>query len=255
MNKHDYTLKETRGVKFICDVYDLMGQQILGGDGWELHLEDVYKKIILDDFTIVDVGANIGWHTVQFGLLSKEVHAFEPVKSNFYNLCGNVTINNLSDKITLYEEALSNKTESLGIVNQEDFYESPLWSNNTNELVFHNCGGIELGNTNDGNMAANTLDSFSISPDLIKIDVEGFELKVLQGSMKTLNNHKPIILIEMHPQNTDNESIKVLILSLGYKMYLIPNPYNVYQHYDYLAYHEDTKHGKFVQKLIDLNKI
>tara|TARA_Y100000389_G_scaffold512_1_gene461 strand:- start:900 stop:1667 length:768 start_codon:yes stop_codon:yes gene_type:complete len=255
MNKHDYKFKETRGINFMCDVYDLMGQQILSDEGWELHLEDVYKKIILDDFTIIDVGANIGWHTIQFGLLGKEVHAFEPVKSNFYQLCGNVVINNLIDKITLYEEALSNKSESLGIVAQEDFYESPLWSRNTNKQVFHNCGGIELGNTDNSNITANTLDSFSITPDLIKIDVEGFELKVLQGSMKTLNNHKPIVLIELHPENTDNETIKTILLSLGYKMYLIPNPYNKYQHYDYLAYHEDTKHGKFVQKLIDLNKI
>ena len=58
MNKHDLRFKETRGVKFICDVHDMMGQQILGDQGWELHLEDVYKKIILNDFTIIDVGAN-----------------------------------------------------------------------------------------------------------------------------------------------------------------------------------------------------
>ena len=41
-----------------------------------------------------------------------------------------------------------------------------------------------------------TLDSFNLQPDFIKIDVEGFEYQVLLGSEKTINDHRPILLIE-----------------------------------------------------------
>ena len=53
------------------------------------------------------------------------------------------------------------------------------------------------------NIEVRTLDSFNvIKPTLIKIDVEGSELKVLQGSVETLVNFELVVVIEIHTEQT-----------------------------------------------------
>lgn len=60
-----------------------------------------------------------------------------------------------------------------------------------------------------------TIDALNLSPYFLKIDVEGHELKVLQGSIKTLIEHKPIILVEI--QNLERyEEISKILTGIGY---------------------------------------
>jgi len=58
----------------------------------------------------------------------------------------------------------------------------------------------------------NTLDSFKIEPDLIKVDVEGMELDVLHGAVKTLVEFKPMLYVE-----TDNQEVFDYLDMLGYE--------------------------------------
>ena len=61
-----------------------------------------------------------------------------------------------------------------------------------------------------------TLDQYcdenKISPDLIKIDVEGSELNVLKGAMNTILKNKPIIILSVHPNQLDNLGTSVFNL-------------------------------------------
>ena len=60
-----------------------------------------------------------------------------------------------------------------------------------------------------------TLDSFSLKPIAIKIDVEGYELEVIEGALETIKAHKPLLMIEMNNQ----EEFLPLLDSLGYGFY------------------------------------
>src|SRR5260370_813462 len=54
-------------------------------------------------------------------------------------------------------------------------------------------------------VSGTTIDAFCASscvvPDLIKIDIEGFEIHALRGARQTLAGQRPIVLVEMHPMN------------------------------------------------------
>lgn len=77
-------------------------------------------------------------------------------------------------------------------------------------------------------VAATSIDDFcvekSISPDMIKIDVEGFEYEVLKGGIQTLSHHKPIIIMEYLEAKRKNEPHKkahTFLNQLGYKAHTI----------------------------------
>lgn len=231
---------------FLLDTYDLMGNNIYGTDKWEWQIEEFYTKIINSNFSIIDIGANIGYHTVKFANLGKEVYAFEPAKDNFHQLGCNLLLNNALGKVKLHQLALSNVNEKLGILGRETFSENSLWSTYTESEVINNVGATVLGNTDNNDITAIPLDSLNLSADLIKIDVEGYELKALQGSLKTIKKNLPIILIEIH-ENKDKENILSLFKELDYELINL----NVDPFYaDYVAYHKDSEIKQIIKSAI-----
>lgn len=61
-----------------------------------------------------------------------------------------------------------------------------------------------------------SFDSLDLHPDIVKIDVEGYELHVLKGMLRTLENDKPILLLESNP---DDRACMELLWRLGYRFY------------------------------------
>jgi FkbM family methyltransferase len=61
-----------------------------------------------------------------------------------------------------------------------------------------------------------TLDSYALSPAFIKIDVQGYEAKVLQGAWSTITRVKPILLIE-NDEHSSAEAVSGLLGSIGYQ--------------------------------------
>lgn len=73
-----------------------------------------------------------------------------------------------------------------------------------------------------------TLDSLDLVPSLIKIDVEGHELKVLLGSLSTIEKSLPIILVEIQSEVVYND-IQSLLRDLGYFHLDWPQHFHTYQ--------------------------
>ena len=61
-----------------------------------------------------------------------------------------------------------------------------------------------------------TLDDFALSPAFIKIDVQGYETKVLQGAWSTISRVKPVLLIE-NDEPSSAEAVSGLLRSIGYR--------------------------------------
>jgi hypothetical protein len=71
-----------------------------------------------------------------------------------------------------------------------------------------------------------TLDSLSLDPSFIKMDVEGYEYEVLKGAAATIQKHKPVIFFEMNMVETRRQGdwwlkrVPDLLRSYGYELYL-----------------------------------
>lgn len=121
----------------------------------------------------VDVGAHVGILTKRMAADFEEVLSFEPVPENIQCFQRNVTAEN----VTLQQMALGRASGRVSIVNHNA--NSGCWRADDGDSV-------ELA----------ALDSFGVDPDLIKLDVEGFEGEVLLGARETLARSSPVVVFE-----------------------------------------------------------
>jgi FkbM family methyltransferase len=128
--------------------------------------------------TYLDIGANMGTHTVVYSKLFKTVISFEPDIVNYNLLQSNISKNNITNAI-LHNKALSSKPGMVSTVAH---------SNHSRGCIYTVDGGT---------VESIPLDSLNLENiDYIKIDVEGHELDVLQGAINTIRTNKPIIEFE-----------------------------------------------------------
>jgi FkbM family methyltransferase len=170
----------------------------LTGDA-ELEVQEALRELVKPGQTIYDVGANIGFFTILcarlVGPLGK-VYAFEPIPRNVATLRHNIALNGLTN-VVVVEKALSSSA------GRADMFISP-WS------AFHSLnvdGAVKRDNhgPDAGEITVDTvsLDAFvaeadAPAPDLIKIDVEGAELIVIEGMRHTMRSARPLLLCELH---------------------------------------------------------
>jgi FkbM family methyltransferase len=148
--------------------------------------------LVEDGMVIFDVGANFGETSLYMSKINPhgKVCAFEPLPEAFQKLKKNKELNSL-ENCYLYSLALSNKSEDLAI----------------HLTGVQNSGSTFLKPVSDKSeqvAKAVTLDQMADSEsgcDLIKIDVEGFEKKVLEGAEKTLRKFRPVLFIEIDQNN------------------------------------------------------
>jgi len=157
----------------------------------------------------VDIGANIGLQTVRLAQVFSEVHAFEPVVSNWECLFENTQ--NIGN-VTAHCCGISDRVEELEISLLSSSNNSGAWS----IVDFQNQSGVTTVSNKFLPLDA-ILHDTSMDIDLIKIDVQGYEMPVLRGSEEILRRYSPVILIEMH-QNT-HEIIQFLT-DMGYFLHL-----------------------------------
>lgn len=140
------------------------------------------------DKTFIDCGAHMGAYSVLLADSFKEVHAFEAQRRTYFQLCGNVFINEKFN-IHTYNKAVTdpagaNQKTDLTIVS-EDGGGSTIRKPQPNQTVL-----------SQEKVETVTIDHYHFTDvGLIKLDIEGNELKALQGARYTLmrNNFPPII--------------------------------------------------------------
>ena len=156
-----------------------------------------------------DIFLDIGAHAALYSIISKsrrpsiEVHAFEPDRTNLCQLYANLFVNKFQTSITVHEHGISD-TNGTASFNNSDATSS----RGTRRIANDGNTKIEIRRLDD------TLD-FRKSTIMIKIDVEGHELQVIEGAKSLLGNNNCYLQIEASPENL--ELLKSELGRLGYR--------------------------------------
>ena len=196
-----------------CMPSEHLGQAIIKDGSYESGVINSVKSFIYkknfnnSNIHLVDVGANIGTHTVGFSEIYKSAISFEPNPIISKILEANISINNIHNA-EVRKTALSNISGNMVLsVPKENYGNASLKKTGVSD-------GFEL--------ETKTLDSelLGIYSDddliLLKVDVEGHELEVIEGAKEFLSRHNVIIVLE-HTKSSSSEKLYDLLKDNSYK--------------------------------------
>lgn len=160
------------------------------GRFYEQHELGRLNALFSEGGTFIDIGANVGNHTLYAGLILKagRVVPVEPNPRAWRLLVHNVLVNRLEGVVELGKLGVGlsdQRAEGYAMQNRERNLGGAKMLPDAGDLVV--LPGDEL-------LAGET-------PDLIKIDVEGMEMQVLTGLEATISQHRPVLLVEVDNQN------------------------------------------------------
>lgn len=187
-----YKLVKARHGWFLVNPDDLyLGRAVfIYGEYGELEWQ-LIDKLLLPGFDAIEVGANVGTHTVSMARklagMGRQLLAVEPQPIIFQNLCANLSLNGLFN-VLAENAACSDKSGFLTFQNLQ-----------MGGVI--NSGAVSMREDGLGEQRVRAIPLDELIPQhfrvgLIKIDVEGFELKVLEGATQTLARFRPIIYLE-----------------------------------------------------------
>lgn len=189
----------------IAGVYEAAGLQAMK---WMIEVGIISSS---NQSRFIDVGANVGMYTLSLAEYFEHVAAFEPHPVTRKVLELNVAINGLKN-VSVSPFALSNRSGSA-------ILEDNL--NNTGAATLEGNGGSSNIYTVETRVASTAITEMSNDHpiSLIKIDVEGHELKVIEGLKGILASQKPVIAFEANDPRQAKELIP-LLNDLGYVKFI-----------------------------------
>jgi FkbM family methyltransferase len=225
------------GVLFILEPGDVVvshagpsGARFQMKMNWQAHTEYVLgtyepdffnalRKQIQRGDTCVDVGGHLGYYSFIMARLvgpQGRVITFEPVAENLAGLREGIEVNKFAN-IRVVDTALGERPGVLKLIRSEA---------ETFSATPSARGYAVEGAHKEVEVKVDTLDSFlareNLSPDVIKIDVEGAELDVLRGATETLRKMRPKVLVEVHGWGDPmSEKVKELLANADYTISLV----------------------------------
>jgi FkbM family methyltransferase len=163
----------------------------------------------------IDIGANFGLYSLQMSKLFKKLKiiAFEPVLTTFNKLKMNIIINNLEKKIKTYNFGLSNTsgTKKMIALKRRNYIQPGGFSFKIPKRKLAKDEIIQHHKSRKGDKIL----KFKNKIVVIKIDVEGYEDKVLLGIKNLIKNNKIFLQIEIFEKNF--KKINKFLLDKGFK--------------------------------------
>ncbi len=198
---------------------DIIGKKVLRGEYHEIQLINAVSDYVkgLDTFKqhpiVLDIGSNIG--TTSLGFLKScecNVISCEPQLFLAQLQKKTMELNNLTDRITIYNNAVGHKCKpNISMsrsLSQIDGLGRELDCDYTDDQT-KNFGGLQIGKGGE-TVDMIHIDSLNVSPAVIKIDVEGAEKLVIWGARKTIERHRPLIIYENNWKTISDEMVSVL---------------------------------------------
>jgi FkbM family methyltransferase len=174
----------------------------------ELEVQEAISRLLSPGDGFIDLGANAGFFML---VASKRIGpagwcvAVDPDAFNCDYLRAQIELNDL-ENCTVLQAAAADQIGTLK-------FAIAIPGDSTGHLVEKTEGGNSI------DVAATTIDAICQShpnPKLIKVDVEGAEVKVLQGASETLKSARPIWLMEAHSEELGKE-VRAILARAGYR--------------------------------------
>jgi FkbM family methyltransferase len=211
-----------RGIKIVCSEkdYRIAPIETLNFFDYEKNESDMMERLIGDGDTFFDIGANIGWYSINVATARRaaKIFAFEPIPKTYAQLNRNIQMNLLKN-ITTYNFGFSNRDDEF------PFYYYPEGSGNASSANLTGRDDVEIVTCK-----VKTLDDFIVEAnhciDFIKCDVEGAELMVFQGGLKIIRRDLPVIFSEILRKwsakfSYNPNEIFELFRKIGYEAYTV----------------------------------
>jgi FkbM family methyltransferase len=215
-----------RTSKFASEVF-ITGSNVDWGS------EEVFANHLDASGVVLDVGANIGYYSLYVLPRTAGVHAFEPDPRALTVLRTNVAGH---ANAHVHSLAVSKGTGKSFLILE------------SNSEVSHLADPSTQPSDKRCDIDVTTIDHFVAEQDLrvtgIKIDVEGADLDVIEGAVRTLESQFPLVLTETNP----DERLFKMIRPLGYKVFAFVKHPNASQ----FKFHEIVGEGNFQTKMLFL---
>jgi len=184
-----------------------VGKSIEAYGRYQLEELKVFDKYVQSGDTVLDIGANIGTHTLWFANKvgpSGFVMAFEPQRLIFQTLCANMALNSIKHV----------DCKHLGVGYSKRLVTVPV----LDPLKENNFGGLSIEGHSEGEpVAICRVDDIGLSRcDFIKLDVEGMEPEALQGAMNTIVKCRPVLYMELDREENIH-FLQIFLEELRYK--------------------------------------
>jgi FkbM family methyltransferase len=209
------------GVKLVCDPADkrIIPVEILNFGTYERKELDMMGRLMGENYTVWDIGANVGWYSINLAKAfpGSRILAFEPIPATYRQLQRNIELNQVGN-VDALNFGFSNRAGML------TFYFYPACSGNASTAnLTGNAAAQPLS------CPVKTVDDFEaasgLKMDFIKCDVEGAELFVFQGGTQAIARHQPVIFAEMLRKwsakfNYYPNQIIELLAGIGYRCFV-----------------------------------
>lgn len=212
-------LKESNGILFNLYKGNFIEELVIQKGEIEPHIQLLFKKMIKQGWTALDIGANVGIHSLLMSQLVGEqgsVYAFEPVSYNLQRLNLNRYLNG-SSNLNIIPFGVGEKNEN------STFHEVDVNSfdlGNSSLVLNEYLSTLPPSSISKKTISMISLDDFCsknlIVPNIIKIDIEGFEYFALKGAKNTLDKYTPILILEYNSERInfiglDNTKFKEIL--------------------------------------------
>jgi len=212
------TLIEVEGIKLYLDSKSDLARNLMMSGSYEKGTTRLFRDLIKEGMVILDLGANAGYYSLIAAQIVGEkgrVFAFEPAPDNFAFLVKNIEVNGFSNIIPV-PKAVSNQTGKGRLFLSNDPVAHSMYED-------YEKGSVEVEVTSVDEFMGNK----NRPVDLVKMDVEGSEMRVLEGMVETIRRNPNLKIITeffpYHLQKSDCSPVAFLekLMNCGFKLYVI----------------------------------
>jgi len=194
----------------------LAGMKRKGGLGWlparfagpESAEIRFWRTLALDGLTVYDIGAFEGLLSMFFARRARQVVAYEPNPENCTRLMENLRLNRL-ENVVVRKLGLGREVRNLEMVWDPSMPGGASLETQVADQLRRGVPSVRTHTISISTLDRDRGEAGLPAPDLIKIDIEGWELEALCGARQTLLASRPALFLEMHGETLREKKQKV----------------------------------------------